>query len=842
MRLFIQASKWGHRWCGPEVLLNPRCVAKSWWRTAIFCISVFGSAVPVAHAAIDNTAYDALIKEARSGDTAPVLDYLRHVDLSGPVASRYVNDWIAVASWAGRDEEVADVYARWSSGLVLSASAHAIAGSALRKLRRWNSSIQAYQRALSIQPASIPFHIGLIHVFADAGKDDEALADARRLLAAAPLDPERLLALAYVHTAARRYFAALEEVTRARTIAPTSLPVEKAYVEALQSAGLPTEALSRTQRDPDNVSAVEKRRLRADAAAELVRIAYTPATTEDERFKAADAALAAYHAMLQDWSQFKDPTVMQQVVRIRIDRLGALAARARMQETVAEYESLRKEKVVVPDYALRWVAGAYLNQRRPAVAKELYSEVLAHDSANSEFIADDSSGLFYSLSELEQKTEASQFADKLAVNLAPTDRVLGSTIRAPSDDWASAQELAAQGHSYADDTPAAQRRLQALVALAPGNSSLHTTLAGVYLARSWPRRAEEELKVTEAMAPHSLSLELQQGFTALDLQEWEQAEILAVDTAARFPEILQVRRLGRLVEVQNKAELRVSSYRDLSADSPVTGNADYGIDTVLYSAPIQRNWRVFGGVGWSAGQFPEGMGHDRIQRGGAEWRSRDNTIEAEISNHDFGYGNRLGLRLDAAHDLSDQWQLSAGLEKFSRDTPLRALNSNVTADSAAISARWRRSDRSEWSLALGTLQFSDGNSRLAATLLGRQRIFTAPRFTADLALETSAAHGKRQDVSYYNPAAEYTIAPRIDLSHIIYRRYETEWRQQLQLGTGVYSERGFGGGAIYFIGYSQRLRLNDVFEAGLGISVTRRPYDGVRQRIVRGTLELSARF
>ncbi len=796
-----------------------------------------------ANAAVSGAAeYDVLIRQAQAGNTAPVLDYLRQTDISGASAERYVNDWIAVASWAGRSEEVAGVYARWSPEMKLSASANAIAARALRNLRRWDAALDAYRRAVLIEPASAAYRIGLIHVLADSGRDGEALGAAQLLLAADPHDPKRMLALAYVHTAAKRYFEALEVVTRARDKWPEHNQVASAYMDALQSAGLPYQALALAKHAPGALSAVQLRRLRGDAGAELVRLAFRPTTTEAERFKAADAALAVYQVLLTEWSGSTDASVLQQVERVRIDRLGALTARGRMQEAVAEYESLTAANVVVPDYALRWMAGAYLYIRQPAVARGMYAQVLSRDTPGTAPAADDASGLFYALAEDGEKGKAAQLADQTAADLAPTNRVLGSPSRVPSDLWASAQEQAAQGQSFADATPEAQKRLEALLALAPGNSSLHTALGSVYRARSWPRRAELELKLTESLSPRSLGLELQQGFNALDLREWEHAELLSSDTLARYPENLQAQRLARLVEVQNKAELRVSGYRGLSSNSPVTGNADRGVDTVLYSAPIQRNWRIFGGAGWAEGDFPEGRGHHRTLRAGADWRARDNRVEAEVSSHNFGYGDRLGVRLEAVHDFSDYWQMGGALEKISRDTPLRALRGNVTADSVTLSARWRASDRREWALSVEPMRFSDGNSRLSATLLGKERIYTTPRVFADFALETAATRGERQDVAYYNPSAAFTVVPRIDLSHLIYQHYENEWRQQLQLGAGLYRQRGFGSGPIYFIGYSQRVRLNDVFEAGLGVSVTRRPYDGVRERIVRGTFDISMRF
>ncbi|KAG1434557.1 hypothetical protein G6F57_021534 [Rhizopus arrhizus] len=108
----------------------------------------------------------------------------------------------------------------------------------------------------------------------------------------------------------------------------------------------------------------------------------------------------------------------------------------------------------------------------------------------------------------------------------------------------SSQTLAA-ARLQADDTVAAQASLQDMVANAPNNSGLRSDLAGLYRARSMPRAAEAELKMAETLAPRSLGVENGQGFTALDLQEWRQAEALSADTLARAPENLTSRRLAR---------------------------------------------------------------------------------------------------------------------------------------------------------------------------------------------------------------------------------------------------------------------------------------------------------
>src|SRR5690606_22977145 len=136
-----------------------------------------------------------------------------------------------------------------------------------------------------------------------------------------------------------------------------------------------------------------------------------------------------------------------------------------------------------------------------------------------------------------------------------------------------------------------------------------------------------------------------QAWTALELQEWRQAELLLEDVIARYPQDLNVQHLNRDWAVHNKNELRISGYRGITSDSPVSGSGDFGIETVLYSAPLNYNWRVFGGGGYASGDFEEGTARHRYLKAGVEWRGRDLTAEAEVSTHHYGDGTKPGMRV-----------------------------------------------------------------------------------------------------------------------------------------------------------------------------------------------------
>lgn len=206
------------------------------------------------------------------------------------------------------------------------------------------------------------------------------------------------------------------------------------------------------------------------------------------------------------------------------------------------------------------------------------------------------------------------------------------------------------------------------------------------------------------MAPRDVGLEVAQGHTAQDLQEWRQLDALTDDVVQRYPDNRQVQRLARQRQVHDMAELRVETYGGKSygggnsGAGAVSGSKDFGIETVLYSPPIDEDWRLFGGLGYATGDFQEGTGHHRWQRIGVERRTRDMTLEAEVSNHSYGFDDKQGARLSLAHDIDDHWQYGGSLEYLSANTrcgrsaatstPMAAARSCAGGPTRAVNGGW----------------------------------------------------------------------------------------------------------------------------------------------------------
>lgn len=611
----------------------------------------------------------------------------------------------------------------------------------------------------------------------------------------------------------------------------------------LERAGLPYLALQAAKSNPGAIDDAKFRQLEADYAAELTRLAVITTRQESERFRIADRALALYDRLIPQW-QALGPPATAELTRIRIDRLEALRARFRMQDLINDYEALRRDGIPVPDYALAHVAAAYLNLRQPEKARDLFQRVV-HSSASQtspEAHLDNQIGLFYALVETEEHELARKVMETAVDEQAMWLTLKGSPQRQGNPLRLDAEHTEALSYLYADDTEEAQDRLTTMVTAAPNNAALRTSMAAVYRAREQPRRASEELKLAETMAPLALTVVAEQAHTAMDLGNWDQAEMLFNEVRIRQPEHTLTKNVMRRWETHNKAELQVNAQGGIISDTPVAGQNDLTLETVLYSAPINHNWRPFAGVGYSHGEFEEGITNFRWMRAGIQWRGKGVTAELEGSAQRYGYGTKTGVRAMAYFDLDDHWQVGGAAAYRATETPVRALHHNITSNSLSAFARWRANERREWSLSTTASRFSDSNKRFSLYLSGRERIYTSPKLKADAELGIYASRNTRSDAPYFNPRADIEVLPAIKLTHLLHRRYERSLEHSLTVGAGVYGQRGYGADAVASAAYGVRYQHNNDFNVGATITGTTRPYDGQRERELRFMLDMNIRF
>lgn len=777
--------------------------------------------------------YEKQIQQARNGNYTPFLDYVQHYQQQNALTSGQVADWLQVASWAGRDDEVIQVWQRYGVYMPLPARGVAAVAQARRNQKAWQPALSLWKEALSLAPDNDDYRIGYIKTLADARMDALALQEARRLVAENP-SQAHLQTLSYVWLRQGKRWDRLLADTRALTLAPENKALLSEQINALTDSRVNTPALQLSQ--GATLPPAEGRLLERNAAAELVRLADVPGRTENERLQLAQTALNRYDALLSRWQH--EPQAAEDVILARIDRLGALYAHGDYPQVICEYQALTAAQHPVPDWAIGWAISAYLQEQNASAAFSLLQRYPQY-AADPQ---DDEHALFYAWLDTGQYQAARQYVERQTRSVPWTRYDFGSPTPQPNDRWLTGQSLKLNYLLATNALPEAEKLAHRLASTAPGNQGLQIDYATLLQARGLPRAAEQTLKRAEALEPSNLELEQQQAYVAMDLQEWRQMDLLADDVLARAPVDRSARRLERLRAVHHMSELRLNAGKGLHSDNPVSGTHDLTWDATLYGPPIADSWRLFAGARYAQGNFDEGKGTSRHLLGGVEWRPRDLQLEAELSSNRYHGENKPGARLSSTYFLNDNWQVSGSLERLSRTTPLRALRNGISANRGEAGVRWYQNERREYQFSAAVSRFSDHNRRQEYTLTGKERLWQTPTLTLDLEPGLAASKNSLRNTLYYNPARDLSVTGALAVDHEMVRHYDTLWSQQFVAGGGSYWQKNQSAGAIALLGYGQRVQWNNVIDTGVMLNWDKRPYDGKRESNLSVTLDATLRF
>lgn len=777
--------------------------------------------------------YEQQIQQARNGNYAPFLNYLQRYQQQHALTPEQVADWLQVAAWAGRDDEVIQVWRRYGIYMPLPARGVAAVAQSRRNQKAWQPALVLWKEARSLAPDNDDYRIGYIKTLADARMDTLALHEARQLVTEDP-SPAHLQTLSYVWLRQGKSWDRLLADTRALALAPENKALLSELIDALTDSRVSTPALMLSQRV--TLPPAQRRRLELNAAAEWVRLADVPGRTEKERLQLAQMALNRYDALLSRWQN--EPQAAEDVILARIDRLGALYAHGDYPQVIREYQALRDAQHPVPGWAIGWVFSAYLQEKNAAAAFALLQRYPQY-AADPQ---DEEHALFYAWLDTGQYQAAHRYVERQTRNVPWTRYDFGSPVPQPNDRWLTGQSLKFNYLRSTNALPEAEKLAHRLATTAPGNQGLQIDYATLLQARGLPRAAEKTLKRAEALEPSNLELEQQQAYVAMDLQEWRQMDLLADDVLARAPVDRSARRLDRLRTVHHMSELRLNASKGLHSDNPISGTHDLNLDATLYGPPVADSWRLFAGTRYAQGNFDEGKGTSRHLLGGVEWRPRDLQLEAELSSNRYHGANKPGARLSTTYFLDDNWQVSGSLERLSRTTPLRALRNGISANRGEGGVRWYQNERREYQFSAAVSRFSDHNRRQEYTLAGKERLWQTPTLTLDLEPGIAASKNSLRDTLYYNPARDLSVTAALSVDHEMYRHYDTLWSQQFVAGGGSYWQKEQSAGAIVLLGYGQRVQWNNVIDTGVMLNWDKRPYDGKRESNLSVTLDATLRF
>lgn len=781
--------------------------------------------------------YEQALQLAREGSHEQALAILGAFAETHPDRPRYRYDLVTVLGWAGRDRDALDAASGLDTAQTPVYALHAL-GKSARNVRDFALAARYYRAALERDPSDRSAGIGLALTLTDAGDTAAARDIAAALAAARPTDLAALSALAYAQQHEGLYFEALNTYERMLRLDPSNADARRGQVMTAFHLGAPHLAADLADATPGLLAPDERARIERDRQAMAIRWGRLPATPQTVPERKARIAVLDLRAEIEALEARGEGDTPQARSR-RYDLLVSLHERGRNREAVELYETriAAENGDEVPAYALATAGRAYLAERRPEQARELFERALAQEP-------DDfwnRLSLFYAHVEAEDFRQALAVADAL---VAAEPVWLGEPPdRRPNSSRLVAELTAAYGRAYADDLAGAERRLTPLAEGAPLNAELRTARATVWLWRGWPRRALDEYdSATRAIPADRPEAHAGRGHALLELGDHRAADDVLRTLSASSPDSGATRRLARDIELRRMRALRLQAWRTESSGTQ-EGSENLGFDGWLHGELMAYRYRPFLHYHFQQAELPEGTAVYRRAGAGLEYRMRDLLVSAEIDRDAGGSDVDAGVAASARWTPSDHWSFSVGADSHSDDVPLRGrFNEDIDGWSADVGADWRAHEGRSVHAGAGTAKFSDGNRRDSARLRGAERLITRPHYRMDGILGVYASRNTRIGASYFNPRSDYSLDFTLDNDWILYRRYTHSFRHGLALSAGSYHQEDFGSDLIWALRYEQRWSPHDRFDVGYGVMRARRVYDGAPEYQTTLLADLTWRF
>lgn len=567
--------------------------------------------------------------------------------------------------------------------------------------------------------------------------------------------------------------------------------------------------------------------LDADAIAHEIR--YANGEPADPRFPYAEADRAVHDARkLAD-----DPTLDQAMrQRAEFDLLVALDHAGRADEVAQRYDAMRKRNVALPAYADKAVAESMLLKRRPFDAVRLYEDSIAKDPGPyDEADSEPRIGLMYAYLESGQTKKAMKTIDDLAAKEAKWNRSRERRVPLQNQRKVDADLDAATVRGYVDMPAEAYNRLLPLAREAPANAAIRRELGMVELARGWPRRAEDDLAISNTLDRRDSSAYIGDADASRALYDYESVDGNLARARALGDRDGHVDRAVKSWDRERGWQFDISTERG-KGSSPDYGDRDGTTQASVESPLIDDHWRVLALARYSTADLPEGD-VDRTRYGfgvRGYWRGIQAYLQAlPAVDHRVG---KTAIEGGFDWSLTDHWSVAADYSTAGEDTPLRAQYYGISAKTLDTSVTWRASELTQAKLGVSRDAFSDGNKRTSWLGSVIQRMYTAPNLALDGGVELSGSMNTDTDRPYFNPRRDYSYALTGRLQNLLGQFYDHSVTQRIDVAVGQYAERGYATGWIASVRYGQIIQAGPGYRLGWGLGWHDQPYDGQREHRV----------
>lgn len=768
----------------------------------------------------------AMLQAARDGKFEVAIPAFANMANEAPKDIGIKADYIVILTWAKKDQEALAAAAGMDTQAIPSYALNALAKAA-RNTNQFATAIAYYEQLHARDANQLDPLLGKVLTHIDAKQFTEAESELTKLRQEYPNNTEVYRALSYFGQQSQQPVIVIDANTRLLALNHQDIEAARTLIQAAREAGAIPQAIALTQQYPDTVDKNEIDKINNDSAAQYIAWGHYTPKNQAERFADTDKALNKLdEACKCDWNTLDlNAGINKNLV---FDRIVALRDRYRMQEVITHYQQLLNAKIDPPAYVLNAVGDAYLYKRMPEEAIQAYNASLLKEPDNTET----KFSKFYTLVELEKFEEATTLIDGLSKNTVAYRQRPKNPIIRENENRLDADSKSFYVRAYGDDLNFAEQHFQALNNIGPMNSDIRMSLGEIWRWRGWPERAEQRFTEINQDYPDLLQAKVNLANTHLDLRDWQVAEKEIKPLANEYPENTSVQALDRRWMLHNERQLIVDGFGSTSSGSAF-GSRSQGLNAVLYSRPIDYNYRAFVSTQYDHATFPEGSGNVVYPGAGLEYTNRDWRLTGALSQASL---SNIGVTAAATAEyrLNDYWSFAAALDANSTQMPLRGLKTGASGDLASANAVYRWSDLTRASAGVSYMNISDGNHRESMNLQLDRRLITQPHYQLTTHIRVDASRNDKNDAIYFNPERDLDTSVVLDNKWILWRRYERSFSHRLQIGAGDYWQKNFGSDLTWMISYEQQFKWDDRFEIDYGITRNRHPYDG--------TNELSTQF
>jgi len=758
-----------------------------------------------------------LYKQNKPDESLSILENLYH---TRPEVSRYLYDFVAIASWSDKHElavSEAPINLEIAPAYVLEAIAFS-----QRQLKSYDASIKTYDFVVQRFPERTDAQLARVNAQIDAQRYQAAEVGLTSLQKKFPRRVDVMESVIRWSDGARSPINTLTETQKLLVIDPGNYFALKMRYHALKNLGAVHLASRLT---PDSLlSSAEKNEGKRDQLAfELRWSRINPDMLEyDLRWAEIDVVIDKFHQLCQlakgEGSEFS-------VARASCgDLVAALSERKRSREAIALYEKMLEKEWTIHAYVQFAAADAYQDQRQPETALGLFDASLKQEPDN--FWG--KIGRIYALLDSEHYQEAYVSADKLAADTPEWINVEYPNIREPNYAYIHAQLLSARIRAYTNLQSAAETKLQSLAFRAPANIQIRQALAATYSSRGWPRRAEDDLEWLYAAKPSNLWTKLGLFESRVAVGDYKAAEAMLDDMTALAPNEEALKRARRDWQIHNSRELVVNSRLGKSSDQTgVSPNSHESvIDAHFYDSPIKNDWRPFLHTQITRAGLPTLSVRKIVVGAGTEYQIRDLNVGGELLKvGDSG----LGYALKGGYHIGDHWRFNARLDQKSLATPIKAYVDGVTSRNIQLGGGYRWHESRDVYASLNQMTLSDGNKRNATDIFWTERWFANPTYILSSVFEYYTSKNSSQSplISYFNPISDRYVGATFRNEWSQFHHYQSSLSHALSIGIANYAQQNFPKGHVRSINYELVYTHHNELNFRIGISRSEHPYDGV---------------